>query len=243
MEDLEGRTAIVTGGGTGIGEAISLALARLRLNVVVCGRRWEPLDTVVRAIRQSGGQALAVRGDVTVTDDVERVVHTAVETYGSIDILINNAGVGGGDPIHEHSIEGWDQVMAVNLRGPFLFARFVLPFMRKQRRGHVINVSSESGIAYCSQSGAYGVSKHALNALSEYMQQENQAYGIRVNTLCPGMVVTETTEDAVGLVHEKCLYPQDIADLVVWLVTRRANVKIGSAILIQTMENPWLSQH
>lgn len=87
--------------------------------------------------------------------------------------------------------------------------------------------------------GAYGVSKHALNALSEYIQRENQEEGIRVNTICPGMVVTEMTEGEPGLDHDKCLYPEDIADLVVWLVSRRQNVKIGRPILIQTMENPW----
>jgi 3alpha(or 20beta)-hydroxysteroid dehydrogenase len=87
--------------------------------------------------------------------------------------------------------------------------------------------------------GAYGVAKHALNALTEYIQRENQGLGIRVNAICPGMVITEMTQDSPGLNHDKCLYPQDIADLVIWLLTRRANVKIGRPILIQTMKNPW----
>jgi NADP-dependent 3-hydroxy acid dehydrogenase YdfG len=83
------------------------------------------------------------------------------------------------------------------------------------------------------------VSKHALNALAEFIQRENQELGIRVDTICPGMVVTEMSRDTPGLDHSKCLYPQDIADLVVWLLSRRPNVKIGTPILIQTMENPW----
>jgi NAD(P)-dependent dehydrogenase (short-subunit alcohol dehydrogenase family) len=167
------------------------------------------------------------------------VVAAATERDGSIDILINNAGIGGGASIHEHEVADWDQVMAVNLRGPFLMARAVLPSMRRQLRGHIINISSESGLEYYEGSGAYGVSKHALNALGEYIQRENQELGIRVNTICPGMVVTEMTEDSPGLVHEKCLYPEDIADLVMWLLSRRANIKIGTPILIQTMQNPW----
>lgn len=83
------------------------------------------------------------------------------------------------------------------------------------------------------------MSKHALNALAEYIQRENQALGIRVDTICPGMVITEMTAHAPGLNHDQCLLPEDVAELVLWLVTRRANIKIGTPILIQTMENPW----
>jgi NAD(P)-dependent dehydrogenase (short-subunit alcohol dehydrogenase family) len=176
-----------------------------------------------------------------VAADVERVMETAVDAYGPIHILVNNAGVGGGGPIHSHDIETWDRVMAVNLRGPFLCARAVLPGMRRQGGGHIINVSSEAAMNHYEGNGAYGVSKHALNALSEYIQRENQDAGIRVDAICPGMVVTEMTENNPGLNEEKCLYPEDIADLVIWLLTRRANVKIGRPLLIQTMENPWQS--
>lgn len=239
MAKLSGKTAIVTGGGTGIGEGVALALAREGANVVICGRRQAPLDGVVAAIAAEGGQATAVQADVAVAADVARVVETAVSTYGAVDILINNAGIGGGGAIHNHSIDNWDQVMAVNLRGPFLMARSVLPLMRRRQSGHIINISSESGMEYYQGDGAYGISKHAFNALGEYIQRENQELGIHVNTICPGMVVSEMTEHSRGLNHEKCLYPEDIADLVLWLVTRRANVKIGRPILIQTMENPW----
>ena len=239
MNQLKGQVAVVTGGGTGIGRGIALALAGEGVRPVICGRRVGRLEETVAMIQEAGGEGLAVQADVSKQADVERVVAKAVESFGSIEILINNAGIGGGDSIHEHELEDWDQVMAVNLRGPFLMARAVLPIMRRQRRGHIINISSESGLEYYDGSGAYGVSKHALNALGEYIQRENQELGIRVNTICPGMVVTEMTEDSPGLVHEKCLYPEDIADLVLWLLSRRANIKIGTPVLIQTMQNPW----
>jgi 3-oxoacyl-[acyl-carrier protein] reductase len=237
--ELKGQVAIVTGAGTGIGRGVALALAGERVRQVLCGRRMERLQETLAAIQEAGGEGLAVQADVSLQADVERVVTRAVESFGSIDILVNNAGIGGGDSIHEHGVADWDQVIAVNLRGPFLMARAVLPSMRRQRRGHIINISSESGLEYYEGSGAYGVSKHALNALGEYIQRENQELGIRVNTICPGMVVTEMTEDSPGLDHEKCLYPEDIADLVMWLLSRRANIKIGTPILIQTMQNPW----
>jgi len=239
MNQLKGQVAVVTGGGTGIGRGIALALAGEGVRPVICGRRVGRLEETVAMIQEAGGEGLAVQADVSKQADVERVVAKAVESFGSIEILINNAGIGGGDSIHEHELADWDQVMAVNLRGPFLMTRAVLPSMRRQRRGHIINISSESGLEYYDGSGAYGVSKHALNALGEYIQRENQELGIRVNTICPGMVVTEMTEDSPGLVHEKCLYPEDIADLVLWLLSRRANIKIGTPVLIQTMQNPW----
>jgi len=239
MPDLHHQTAIVTGGGSGIGRGVALALAGEGVNVVVCGRRPAPLEKTIAHIQQQGGQVLAVPADVSNAEDVQRVVETTVETFGTVDILINNAGIGGGDFIHQHDIEAWDQIMAINLRGPFLFARAVLPLMRRQQSGHIINISSESGLEYYQGNGAYGVAKHGLNALGEFIQRENQEVGIRVNTICPGMVVTEMTENAPGLNRDKCLTPADIADLTLWLLTRHPNLKIGRPVLIQTMENPW----
>ncbi len=241
MKSLDGKIAIVTGGGSGIGRGVAQALAREGARVVVCGRRKASLAETVRIIGDTGGGArvLAVQADVSSTEDVERLVNTTLDTYGQVDILINNAGIGGGGPIHAHAATTWDKVMAVNLRGPFLLTKTVLPIMRQQGSGHIVNISSESALEYYQGNGAYGVSKHALNALGEYVQRENQDLNIRVNTICPGMVVTEMSENSPGLNHEKCLYPEDIADLVIWLVTRRPNLKIGTPILIQTMENPW----
>lgn len=239
-ETLDGKCAIVTGGGTGIGRAIALALAQNGANVVVAGRRLEPLERVVAEIRAFGGVGQAVQGNIAQEEDVERVVATSLEECGTIDILVNNAGISGSGPIHEHDVATWDQVMAVNLRGPFLLSRAVLPLMRAQNSGHIVNISSESGLEYYPGNGAYGVSKHALNALGEYIQRENQDRGIRVDTICPGMVVTPMSDKAAGLDRTKCLYPDDIAELTMWLLTRRANIKIGRPLLIQTMENPWL---
>ena len=248
MNILSGKVAIITGGGTGIGRGVALALAQNGARVVICGRRQSRLDETVNAVIEAVGAgssaqdiALAVQADVSDEAQVDRLVQTALKTFGSVDILINNAGIDGGGQIHAHDVSTWDHIMAVNLRGPFLQARAVLPLMRAKRSGHIINISSESAHEHFQGDGAYGVSKHALNALGEYIQRENQELGIRVDTVCPGMVVTEMTENSPGLDHEKCLYPQDIAELVLWLLTRRSNIKIGTPILIQTMENPWES--
>jgi NAD(P)-dependent dehydrogenase (short-subunit alcohol dehydrogenase family) len=239
MEKLSGKVAIITGGGTGIGQGVALMLSGEGCRVVLSGRRKATLEETLEKISAQGGEGLVVEGDVSEASDVDHLVSAAHETFGQIDILVNNAGIGGGGYIHEHDIQTWDQVLAVNLRGPFLTSRAVLPKMRARSQGHIINISSESGLEYYQGNGAYGVSKHALNALGEFIQRENQEYGVRVDTICPGMVITEMTQNSVGLDHSKCLYPEDIAELVLWLLTRRANIKIGTPILIQTMENPW----
>jgi NADP-dependent 3-hydroxy acid dehydrogenase YdfG len=118
-------------------------------------------------------------------------------------------------------------------------ARYTLPAMRAQKSGFIINIGSEAGLEIYEGHGAYGVAKHALVTLGEYIQKENQELGIHVNTICPGVVLTDMIRDEPNLHPEKSLSPDEIADLVLWLVTKRPNVKFGTPILIQTMENPW----
>lgn len=237
---LKNKVAIVTGGGTGIGRAVALALAQAGVYVVICGRRSDRIKDTVQAIQQIGGRALAVQADVSNTLDVERLMQMTLNAYKQIDILINNAGVSlDAGPVHEMDIDTWDRLQAINLRGPLLMMKAVLPGMRDRRSGHIINISSESGLEYYQRDAAYGISKHALNDLGEYAQREAQDWNIRINTICPGMVVTEMTENSSGLDRSRCLYPDDIAELVIFLLTRRENIKIGTPILIQTMLNPW----
>ena len=239
MKRLEGQVAIVTGGGTGIGRGVALALAEEGARTVVCGRRKAPIEGAIEKVKELGSQGLAVQADVSDEQDVQRLVKAALDAFGTVHILVNNAGIGGGEPIHKQGIREWDEILAVNLRGPFLMSRALLPLMRAAKHGHIFNISSESGMEFYPGDGAYGVSKHALNALGEYIQRENQDLNIRVDTICPGMVVSEMSTGSPGLDEAKCLYPEDIAGLVVWLATRRPNVKIGRPVLIQTMENPW----
>lgn len=239
MKHLNEKVAIITGGGSGIGRGAALALAEAGAVVVVCGRRLQKLDETVQAVEHAGGRALAVQADVSDENAVTWLVQTTLDHFGRVDILINNAGVSAGGAIHALSDQTWDLMMSTNLRAPFLLCRAILPQMRLRRSGHIINISSESGLEYYSGDAAYGTSKHALNAFGEYLQRENQEFNIRVNTICPGMVVTEMSENEPGLDKDKCLYPEDIADLIIWLLTRRENIKIGTPILIQTMLNPW----
>ena len=235
---LKNKVAIITGGGSGIGRGIALALAEQQARVVLCGRRKERLEQAAQLIRQSGGEVLAVPADVTKPGEVERVVQATVEKFGRIDILVNSAGVHEFGETHDMSVETWERVLGANLDGVFLMTRAVLQVMRAQRSGHILMISSESGIIYEFGQTAYGVSKHALNAFSEFVQQENVDFNIRINSICPGWVYTEMVEKEPGLQREKCLYAEDIADLAIWLLTRRSNIKIATPVLIQTMLNP-----
>lgn len=239
MSGLAERVAIITGGGSGIGRAVASTMAALGAHVVICGRRADVVTELAREATNAGMTMRAVAADVGVEADVTRVVAEAYDNYGAVDILVNNAGVFEGGAIHAHDVDAWDRVMAANLRGPFLMSRAVLPIMRAQARGHIVNISSESGIEHYPTNGAYGVSKHALNALGEYIQRENQDLGIRVNTVCPGVVLTDMAGDLGRVEPADCLLPEDIAELVLWLVTRRENIKIGTPVLMQTMRNPW----
>ena len=236
---LKDQVALITGGGTGIGRGIALALAQQGARLVLCGRRSDRIEAALALARLAGAEGLAVIADISRAAEVDRLVQTTLDTYGRIDILVNNATISTDGDLHEVEPAAWDAVMGVNLRGPYLLTRAVLPGMRAQRNGQILNISSESGLRYYPGDSVYGLSKHALNDFSEYVQTENQESNIRVYTICPGMVVTEMTEDAAGLDHNKCLYPEDIAELAVWLLTRRQNIKIGAPILIQTMLNPW----
>ena len=239
MKRLNDKVAIITGGGSGIGRGLAIALAEEGARVVICGRREAKLEETVRAVHALGGEVLSIQADISIERDVNQVVKMTLDNYGRIDILINNAGIYAGAEVHQIDPVTWDQIMAINLRGPYLATRAVIPIMRTQRSGQIINISSESGIGYEDGDGGYGTSKHGLNAFAEYVQRENQSFNIRVNSICPGMVVTEMTENDAGLNHERCLYPEDIADLAIWLLTRRENIKIGAPVLIQTMLNPW----
>jgi NAD(P)-dependent dehydrogenase (short-subunit alcohol dehydrogenase family) len=172
---------------------------------------------------RKAADGLAVQADVSKEQDARRVVEAALEAYGRVDILINNAGISGGSLIHQHDLADWDRVLDVNLRGPFLMARAVLPSMRAQKSGHIVNISSESGLMYYEGDGSYGVSKHALNALGEYIQRENQGQNIRVNTVVPAWLSGMSENLPVRSQSACILRMSPTCDLA----AARRNVKIG----------------
>ncbi len=235
---LSNQVAIISGGGTGIGREIALALAAEGAIPVICGRRSEPLEQTLAEVQSMGASGLVIQADVSDEAEVEKIIQTVIKNFDRIDILVNNAGVFEGGETHSVSVENWDLVMNINLRAPFMLTRAALPTMRSQRSGQILNISSTAGIYFFEEDVVYGVSKHALNDFSEYVQRENLNFNIRVSTICPGAVYTAMNNETTGVQREKCLFPEDIADLAIWLLSRRQNVRISGPVVIETMLDP-----
>lgn len=221
MGTLDGKAALVTGGGRGIGRAIALALAAEGCNVAVVSRTQGEIESVVREIEEIGARGVAVPADVSKIDEVEELVERTREAFGRIDILANNAGIAIFKPFRDLTLEDWDKTMAVNVRGAFLCSQKVAQVMLEQRSGTIITIcSSASKKAYPDQM-AYVASKHALLGLSKGLNLELKPYGIRVHAICPGGVDTRLNEDArPGTDRSDWMQPEDIAHIVLMLVTQ-----------------------
>ncbi len=196
---LDGKVALITGGGRGIGRAMALRFAREGAAVMVTSRTVSELERVVQEIVRSGGKAASIAGDVAREGDVQTIVTATRSRFGPVDVLVNNAGIYGPVDIVENiSPQDFEQVLAVNLHSAFLFIRLVLPEMKKRKGGVIINVSSVSGKQAFTFNAAYGASKAALLALTRTVAAEAAMDGVRVNALCPGVIEKTRMYDELG---------------------------------------------
>lgn len=245
MTRLTGKMAVVTGGGTGIGQAIALAFAREGARVAVAGRRMAKLQETVELLRKAGADALALECDVTRAADTERVVKTAEERFGKVNVLVNNAGTLSVSTVESISEADWDRVLATNVKGPFLMSRAVLAAMRRAGGGSIINIGSVLGIAAIRDRAAYCASKGGVTMLTKAMALDHAQDNIRVNCLCPSIVESEMTqnlfaETEVGRkAREDRLAtiplgrfgkPNDIAGLAVFLASDESSWMTGTVI-------------
>ncbi|HEX5923175.1 MAG TPA: SDR family NAD(P)-dependent oxidoreductase [Baekduia sp.] len=199
-QSLEGRVAVITGAGGGIGRASALALAGRGCDVVAVDLSDESASATATAVRELGRRAIAVAADVSLEEDVQRYVDEAIEGLGQIDVLFNNAGIEGTvAPIEEYAPATFDRVIAVNLRSVFLALREVLPHMRERGSGSIVNCSSVSGLRGTAGVSAYVASKHGVIGLTRSAAAEAGAYGVRVNAVCPGPVSTRMMESITAL--------------------------------------------
>ncbi|MFI1814223.1 SDR family NAD(P)-dependent oxidoreductase [Streptomyces sp. NPDC020422] len=191
---LAGRTALVTGGSSGIGKAIARALARAGASVVVVARREAELKAAVDELTAVGAEAAWVSGDLGSRDGVKAAAEEAVAVFGEPDILVNSAGINLRPPLSELSEDVWDTTMAVNLEAPFLLGQRFGPKMAERGFGRIIHVTSQQAHRAFVQSGAYGVSKGALESLARSQAEAWSPYGVTCNTLVPGFVMTPLNE-------------------------------------------------
>jgi len=249
--DLTGQVALVTGGGRGLGRAFAIALAKAGARVAVTARTAEPLAETVAMVGRAGGRALAIPGDVSAPDAVAHVVRTAESQLGMVDILVNNAGAVG--PLGydwEVDLEDWWRTFEVNVRGPFLYARAVLPGMVKRQRGRIVNISTGAGFGRLPQMDAYCATKAALTQWTKCLAADIQAHGVTVFAFHPGMVRTSmldslTSPDVPNAVQAyfSSLLSQgrDVpiersAQMLLFLVSGRADALSGRFIRAQDNE-------
>ncbi len=236
-----GKTAIVTGAGRGIGQAIALKLAQEGADVVLCGRQPEPLEETAALVRATGRTALVVPTDVTKTEEVEACLAKVMETFGRVDILVNNAGVTRDKLLIRMSDEDFDEVMRINLRGAFVFSRAVAKPMMKQRGGSIIQITSVIGLIGNAGQCNYAASKAGLIAMTKSMAKELAGRGIRVNAVAPGFIVSKMTDALPQEVRDQMLanipqgrfgQPEDIAQAVAFLASEEASYVTGQVLSV-----------
>ncbi len=217
---LEGKVALITGAGRGIGKGIALAFARDGCAIAAVARTAEEVEATAQEVRGLGVDALALTCDVTRQEQVEDTVGTALEAFGHIDILVNNAGYAHFEPIKDLSPAQWQQTLDINLTGPFRCIKAVLPSMIERRAGRIINISSVAGLKPYIEQGAYGASKSGLNMLSQVLAMELRDYGIAVHAVCPGGVPTRLSREAMPHRDRSgWMTPEDIAHTCLYLAT------------------------
>ena len=250
--DLAGRTAVVTGGGRGIGAATGRALAGAGATVVLAARSTGEIEGVAKEIRDAGGEALAVRCDVTDPASIAGLRATAEERCSRVDILVSNAGVATSAPLGKTSLEEWQRLFAVNATGAFLCAREFSPGMIARRWGRIVHVASIAGLTAMPYISAYASTKHALVGLTRALAAEMAEHGVTVNAVCPGFVDTAMTDESIervtaktGMSAEKArarlvalnpqgrlVDPDEVAFLVAMLCDERARGVNGQALAV-----------
>ncbi|MDW0165600.1 MAG: SDR family oxidoreductase [Nitrososphaeraceae archaeon] len=212
-------TALVTGSGRGIGRETAILLSKKGFNLIICSRNQNEIDSVVKEIKSFGNDRILAREcDVSVSSQVNRVVNEALDIYGRIDVLINNAGISYVKKLIDTTEEEWDNTLDINLKGSYLFAKAIVPHMIKHNYGIIINVSSGAGKIGFEDISAYCASKFGMIGLTESLAREINNYNIRVMTICPGQVATKMQKDIDSQYYElnknKMLHPRKVAEKI-----------------------------
>jgi NAD(P)-dependent dehydrogenase (short-subunit alcohol dehydrogenase family) len=242
---LRGKVALVTGGLRGIGQAIALAMAGAGAEILIAGRSMERAAQTQQAIQALGRRCVTLQADVSDEDAVQRMVTATMQHFGGLDILVNNAGVALFKPIEEFTLAEFSQLMDINLKGPWLCAKYALPAL-KRRRGTIINITSASGHygGACAGGSAYDASKGGLQQLTYSLAAEFGPHGIRVNAIAPGVIVTEHLEGQGFMASEmgreaiartplhRLGMPADVGGVAVFLASEDAAYITGTTIIL-----------
>ncbi len=238
---LKGKVAVVTGAGQGIGAAIARLFALEGARLVLADIRSDPVQKVAAGIQADGGEVLTVRTDVTSDRECRLMIDTAIQRFGGLDILINNAGIAGKGTVTEITEEAWDRVMAVNLKSIFLASRHAVPHMERAGGGSIVCIASVAGMTGEMGQVAYNTSKHGVIGLVRCMAYDHAAAGIRVNAVCPGAIDTPLLEPLpaerrtrLERMHlmGRLGHPEEIARAVLHLASDESSFTTGAAYVV-----------
>jgi NADP-dependent 3-hydroxy acid dehydrogenase YdfG len=244
-EGIKDKVVVITGASSGLGEATARLLSAKGASVVSGARRADRLESLVKEISAGSRNAIAIRTDVTDREQVKALVHAAVETYGRVDVMLNNAGLMPQAPLERLKIDEWDRMIDVNIKGVLYGVAAALPYMRDQRGGQIINVSSLAGHKVGPCFAIYAATKHAVRALSEGLRQEVKPYNIRTTVISPGAVATElpnsvTDADAATRIRkfyaEVALPAESFAQTVAFPVSQPESVDINEIVFRPTRQ-------
>ena len=243
--NLSGKVAFITGGASGIGRAAALAFAREGASVVVADVSEKGNAETARIVEEQGGRGLAVKCNVTRTEDVKAALDKAVETFGRLDFAFNNAGIEPRKlaPTADYDLEEWEKIIEIDLRGVFLCMKHEIPLMLKNGGGAIVNTSSGAGVIGIKNSPAYTAAKHGVIGLTRAAALDYAAENIRVNVVCPGYIDTPMMDRYSGtpagrakVISEEPIgrmgRPEEIANAVVWLCSDAAGFFVGSTVVI-----------
>lgn len=241
---IKGKVVAITGASSGIGRATAELLAQRGAKVLLAARRTDRLEAIANAIRKNGGEAVYAEVDVTRREDLQKLVALAVTTFGKLDVMVNNAGIAQLYPMEELDVEGWEQMINVNLKGTLYGIAAALPQFKKQGSGHIINIISTAGIAIVPQMGVYAGTKNAVRTISEALRQESEGRW-RVTGISPGYVKTEFVSNIKNEVLKKA--NQDKADqisipaeaisaAVAYAMEQPDNVDVGDIVIRPTVQ-------
>lgn len=240
---LQGKVAIVTGGGTGIGRGVATIFAKEGAIVAVCGRRPEPLNETVQLVKQAGGKAIAIPTDVSSFEQVQKAAQEVISQFGKIDILVNNAGVYLPHDAMSASEDEWNTVMSIDLKGVWICSKAVLPQMLKAGRGKIVNIASIAGLIGFEQSAAYCAAKGAVVNLTREMALDYAPKGIHVNVIAPGVIESDMTKPFLSNEASKKSFldktpvgrigkPEDIGYAAVYLASNESDFVVGHTLVV-----------
>jgi 3-oxoacyl-[acyl-carrier protein] reductase/2-hydroxycyclohexanecarboxyl-CoA dehydrogenase len=243
MFKLNGKVAVVTGSGRGIGAAIAVAFAEAGAKIVVTSRHKDECDAIVARIKKAGGEATCIPCDVSKESDIKTLIEKTIENYKRLDILVNNAGVFETNSVENIKNSEWKHVQSIDLDGTFLCIKYAVPYMKKVGGGRIINISSVAGLEGFASSAAYCAAKFGIRGLTKAAASDLAKYNITVNAICPGLIETKMTEAFTTdpnvlnsfvqkIPANRVGKPEDIAAAALFLAGDEASYVIGTELVV-----------